>query len=267
MNIPWKMTFMANQMRWSTYAKVSAILDSPVEYYRSLLVLAFAPSFNDPWYYALKNGFRVRIPHFMSGYIFREIFIDQCYDEALGLITVDTPRILEIGGNTGLFALRAKELFPQSYIKSYEPEGKNFLAFINLVMENNLQNVDVKRAAIGKSEGLATLFINRKNIGGHSTVFKTRGAEVQTVPVMTMKMALEDQDRFDLVKMDCEGAEIEILLSLREEMVNKIPLIVFETTESEQRTRFVFKHLESLGYRIQKSNNLFIADARETEML
>jgi len=69
----------------------------------------------------------------MSSYIFREIFIDECYDEALQSITTDFPYILEIGGNTGLFALRSKTLYPKAHIHSFEPEAQNYSAFKSLI--------------------------------------------------------------------------------------------------------------------------------------
>ena len=49
----------------------------------------------------------------MTLYIYKEIFVDRCYD-----LTLDRsfPVIIDIGANSGLFALRIRQLYPSAQI-------------------------------------------------------------------------------------------------------------------------------------------------------
>ncbi len=78
MIIPWKVIFLLHQLTWSTYKKTSDVLLSPLTYYGSLVDLARNKELTAPWTFNLKTGSTVNIRHFMSSYIFREIFIDEC---------------------------------------------------------------------------------------------------------------------------------------------------------------------------------------------
>jgi len=143
---------MLGQLNWSTYRKASQILRKPSRYYGSLLDLAFRKNVQRPWRFVFRDGNQMKVSHFMSSYIFREIFIDKCYDEALEALSIGAPRILEIGGNTGFFTLRAKALIPNARI--------------------------------------ITLHLNDKNIGGHSTVKSFDSGRAETVPMISLDRPL-----------------------------------------------------------------------------
>lgn len=260
MRIPWKIRFIMGQLNWSTLRKVSQILRKPSRYYGSLVDLALRKNVQRPWRFVFRDGNQMKVSHFMSSYIFREIFIDKCYDEALEALSIGAPRILEIGGNTGFFTLRAKALIPNARITSYEPEPSNYMAFLDLINENNLLDVVVHCEAMGAKDGIITLHLNDKNIGGHSTVKSFDSGRAEAVPMISLDRLLEDHPYFDLVKLDCEGAEYDILKSIQAEHAAKLPKLVFETDGSEARKKALFDHLESLGYQIRASSSLYIAE-------
>lgn len=54
----------------------------------------------------------------------------------------------------------------------------------------------------------------------------------------------------DLLKLDCEGAEYEIIKSIDKEMAKCIRKIVFEITPSLYDTNEISEHLKDLGYRM-----------------
>ena len=260
MIIPWKVNFLLQQLTWSTYKKTNDVMLSPLTYYGSLVDLARNKRITAPWTFNLKTGSTVNIKHFMSSYIFREIFIDECYDEALQSITTDFPYILEIGGNTGLFALRAKTLYPKARIHSFEPEAQNYSAFKSLIQKNELEDVYVYKEAVGSESGLINLHLNDKNVGGHSTENTFAGNRIETVAMVSILDVLEEHLIFDLVKIDCEGAEYQILMTLEPKHTGQVPKIIFETINEGAKTRNLFAHLTSIGYTIRPSHNLFIAE-------
>jgi len=250
---------MLHQISWSTYRKTAEILSSPMMYYASLIALARNSKPQSFWTFTLTSGKQIKINHFMSSYIFNEIFVEQCYDEALGLIKTDYPQILDIGANTGMFVLRAKSMFPKAHIVAFEPELDNAKSFRTLVSENELDNVELHEAAIGNIDGFTTLYLNEKNIGGHSIVKSFGSNQAQTVPLKSIHSLLEEHLVFDLVKIDVEGAEYEILMALEPRHVPQLPLITFETQLPMFRRKRLFAHLKSLGYHTIPSGKVYIA--------
>jgi len=100
------------------------LLNNPAAYYASIL-LKMVPGIYPP---PLQLRFR-HSPHsfpvgsFMTAFIYKEIFADSDYDIALAM---PRPSILDVGANTGLFALRMKQLYPEARIACFEPEENNF---------------------------------------------------------------------------------------------------------------------------------------------
>src|SRR6185437_2668840 len=159
----------------------------------------------------LKDGKRVGIPTFMSLYIFSEIFVDGVYD---GGFAAFPKFIIDIGANTGIFVLRAKQLCPDASVVAFEPEVGNYNELLRTVECNRLTNVSTIRAAIGVKPGPITLYRHPRNNGGHSTVSQVSGVAV-TVPGATLTDAIgKVGGRVDLLKVDCEGAEEMILRGL-----------------------------------------------------
>ena len=54
------------------------------------------------------------VKEFMTLYIYKEIFVEGCYD--LSLATDPAPFIIDVGANTGLFIIRMKQLYPNAKV-------------------------------------------------------------------------------------------------------------------------------------------------------
>ena len=82
----------------------------------------------------------------MTLYIYKEIFVDGCYD-----LTFDraAPFVVDIGANSGLFALRLKQLYPSAKIACYEPFPPNFAQLENTIAVNSLDEVTPLQKAVG----------------------------------------------------------------------------------------------------------------------
>jgi FkbM family methyltransferase len=140
-----------------------------------------------------ENGVRVA---------FLELLLDDCY--GLRELSHDVTTILDIGANVGLFGLAARRAFPKAVIHAYEP---------NLRLEDYLKNqARIARftyfmEAVGLDRGFVTL-------DDHEDSVQTRSHRdaAGLVPQVPFKAAIQRLGgTVDLVKMDCEGAEWEIL--------------------------------------------------------
>jgi len=189
----------------------------------------------------------------MTLYIFEEIFLSGVYD--IDVRGVES--IIDIGANTGLFVLRAKQRWPNVRIVAFEPEPANYSALSETIKINRLQGVTSIQAAVNPEHGFVTLYRHPRNIGGHSTIYRHSNDSVQ-VACQTMLDALSlcPGGRCDLLKVDCEGAERAILSSLTPELASRVRTIVYEPTEGYSE---VNRRLEVLGFAISADKGTFIA--------
>lgn len=135
--------------------------------------------------------------------------------------------IIDIGGHIGLFALYASQFCKKGQIYSFEPVIENYNLFLKNVESNNLTNIKVFNTAVSKSDGKINLFLNEDQ-AAHS-IF-TKSESINEVNSITLQSIFEDNKikNCNLLKIDCEGAEYEILENLPTEYFIKIQKIIIE---------------------------------------
>lgn len=135
--------------------------------------------------------------------------------------------IIDIGGHIGLFALYASQFCKNGQIYSFEPVIENYNLFLKNVENNNLKNIKVFNTAVSKNNGKINLFLN-KDQAAHS-IF-TKSESVNEVNSITLQRIFEENNikNCDLLKIDCEGAEYEILENLPIKYFAKIQKTVIE---------------------------------------
>jgi FkbM family methyltransferase len=116
------------------------------------------------------------------------------------------PVILDIGANVGAFAIWASRRWPGSHIHRYELLPENFA-----LLERNLVplagRVELNNFAIGDAAH-TLLYLGRNNCG-EASFFDIGEQRPEAVQVTTKPPGV--LPRADILKMDVEGAEIEIL--------------------------------------------------------
>jgi FkbM family methyltransferase len=135
---------------------------------------------------------------------FAEIFLDDCYGLTTHFASARFDAILDIGANVGLFSLAARMNFPRATIHSYEP---NACLAPYLSSQSAAGNFAFFLEAVGRSAGRVALALNPDSVLV-STIATPDGAVQQ----IAFSAAVERMGgEVGLVKMDCEGAEWEIL--------------------------------------------------------
>jgi FkbM family methyltransferase len=212
-------------------------------------------------YLALTDGHVIPVRDFMTLYIYKEIFVDRCYDLTF---PQSAPVVVDIGANSGLFALRIKQLYPSARISCYEPFPPNFEQLRNTISVNKLESVTPLQKAVGARPGRAKLFIHKRNMGGHS-FYDTEALNTDYVDVEVIDLPSilgELQQEVDLLKLDCEGAEFDILMNLDAADARKIRQIIVETTSDLYDVDELNARMTSLGYRHQPRNGLCLYTQR-----
>ncbi len=200
----------------------------------------------------------LQVDEFMDLYIIHEIFVQACYD--VWPERPKNPVIIDVGANKGFFALRMQQLFPDMRLHCIEPVEHNLDRLRAHITDNKIP-AKVHPFAIGFPERTDTIYLHPTNSGGHSLVLKNKGGE-QEVKVISLRnfMALNDIDHCHMLKLDCEGAEKEIILSIDEELAKRVDAILFESATTELFSpQLLLDHLKGLGYVAKAHEDLFIA--------
>jgi FkbM family methyltransferase len=134
---------------------------------------------------------------------FVELLLDDCYDLQAIARASRVRTVLDIGANVGLFGVAARSAFPEAMIHAYEP---NPALEPDLADQARQAGVTYFLEAVGAASGTVTLDFDRDQ----SVLSRTRAGG--SIPQVAFATAIERLGgAVDLVKMDCEGAEWDIL--------------------------------------------------------
>lgn len=147
----------------------------------------------------------------LDEWILNEVTNLQCYFYKLNLTPNDI--LLDIGMNAGYITLISSGLCKE--VIGYEPETDNFnLAKRNMELNKIKNAIIINRAIVGDKTKTRRLFINTKKNRGTHTFVETWGRKIQTVRCDNINTVLKKYSPTK-IKMDCEGAEAEIIKGIK----------------------------------------------------
>ena len=147
-------------------------------------------------------------------FLFEEIFLNEEYnfDSA-----THSPVILDCGANIGMSVLYFKWKYPDSRIVAFEPNPNSFDLLKKNVVENNLKDVEIYNLGLFDAETIIPFYINNNLSTLVGSIIPERGGNKKLeVPAKKLSQFIKELGEVDLVKMDVEGAEVNILNDLVE---------------------------------------------------
>ena len=129
--------------------------------------------------------------------------------------------IIDIGAHIGLFSLLVSQFCKTGKIFSFEPIGDNFDLLISNLKLNHIENIHPFNFAVSKNTSNVNLFLNSDQ-SAHS-IFSSDSESI-TVQSISLQRILDENkiSSCKLLKLDCEGAEYEIIESLPSDLFTKI---------------------------------------------
>jgi FkbM family methyltransferase len=166
----------------------------------------------------------------------------------------------DIGANIGFFSLIAARLVgPTGHVYAFEPVESNAAAIVRSGRRNDFATIKVFVQAIGSRTGTADL-LTARHIGG--AVLASVGEPPDRVgcvrvEVLTMDEAIARHGLRppSLLKIDVEGAELEVLHGMVETLSNYRPKLLYEIDDASmdglvEKREAIAKVLTAARYRL-----------------
>ncbi len=119
-------------------------------------------------------------------------------------------RCVDVGANIGFFSLlMARLVGARGHVTAFEPGPANFRFLERNLALHGMDNVRALQLAAGSRQETRPLRVDRA--GTKNSFFAGRGSRAVDVQVTTIDAAVE---RADFVKIDVEGAELEVLAGM-----------------------------------------------------
>jgi len=166
-------------------------------------------------------------PHTTDSSAFMEVWIMKHYSPP-GFEIRDTDTVIDIGAHIGFFSVMAASQARKGAVYSFEPDGRNFGMLQENIEINEIKNVVPINSAVAESNGERELFTSPDNLGAHSFYITSyegthyEGKELVKTTSLESVFKQYDIHQVDYLKLDCEGAEYEILCSSPPSLLHKI---------------------------------------------
>ena len=182
---------------------------------------------------------------FLSAY--KEIFLEQIYKFKTD---VATPKILDLGANIGLSVLFFKSLYPKAEITALEADPKIF-DYLTRNVNQSYPDVKLIEAAIWHEN--TTLNFVSEGADSGQIAKSNNSIEVKAIDIAGL---LEEQ-QFDFIKMDVEGAEEYVLPRCRG-LLDSVQYLFIEyhsRINCKQKLDRILSILAQENFRVYLQNN------------
>jgi len=162
--------------------------------------------------------------------------------------------VVDIGAHIGLFSVFAARKLQARRIISVEPDPANFTLLSKNISANHVENATLVNIAIADESGKRRIYGNPSNTGGHG--FYARGASSRLISTFSLMDLFKSSgvSECSLLKMDCEGAEMEILENAPDGLLRIVSAISVEyhsDAYSPELLEMLRTRMEGLGFLLE----------------
>lgn len=230
-----------------------------------MTVVASVPGGRIPLFYAEDLGRRVLMT---GGFEAAEIDAVMSY-ATQGSFAAD------VGANVGMFTIPlAQKVGATGVVLAFEPHPLNAERLRRNCASNVVSNVVIHQIALAERDGTAVLQLGKDHAYG-STIRVAPGKEsgqALSVPCRTLDGIWRDvgRPRISVVKVDVEGAELDVLNGARELLMECGPALLMEAN-SANALRELSDWLAGVGYvrttnrNFEPWNHLFLRDGQSAD--
>lgn len=139
---------------------------------------------------------------------------------------------LDIGANEGFFSLLAAQAIgPDGRVFAVEPQSN----LVSIIQENSKVNrfnqIEVFQEAFCEVDGEVELNLSHSLNSGASSLFRRHSGKMDTVKVKSERFdhwwLNQSKPKFNVVKIDCEGAELFVIRSAKKALEERFADLIF----------------------------------------
>lgn len=184
-----------------------------------------------PFIVELREGARFFVRTALDIWVLKEAFLDREYERASTEIQ-DGWTIVDVGAGLGDFAIGVARAHPRCRIYAFEPFANSYSLLRRNLEMNRVQNVHAFPTAIAgragaiKLRGISSEPVEITILDGN----RWGQAAADQVQTTTLQQVFAELQVFtcDFLKMDCQGAEYEILFSCDDATLSRVRHLCLE---------------------------------------
>ncbi len=183
----------------------------------------------------------------------------------LGKILKEDMVFFDIGANKGEFTVFAAKRLGKGRVFAFEPVKGLCIELKANVTANHFQQVDIVNKGLGNSNTQAVIFNAEKKYDheinwGTYSIYRRKGVDHPSGTIELMKLDDFVNDRkiaaVDIMKIDIEGAELEMLRGAEQTIRRFKPVIFIEINEvtssaAGYHSLDILAYLANVGYRLE----------------
>jgi FkbM family methyltransferase len=188
---------------------------------------------------------------------FWEIFVHDEYQFDGKSIVDKNDIVLDIGANLGFFGLYAIENGAQKVycVEPFPTVYKNIKK-----LSEKLPIVPINKAVTSKTNNV-TMVLNTVGwaancLSEYNDIFNNNGEHISVEPININDLIESIGSNIDLMKIDCEGSELDLFETITSENLNKINKMVIET-HSDYISNFIKEKLTNNNFEVKSKKGMF----------
>lgn len=189
--------------------------------------------------------------------IFEDVFRRRSYSDFFPFY--QNTCILDIGAHWGYFSIFANHnTGPDTKVTAVEPSSLNFKMLLENIARSKSAKVSAFRFAVAASNGDVALRMGYEANNSLALLGAVQGGTgvSEMVEAVTLQnlVARCGHDRIGFLKMDCEGAEYQILQTASNACLSKIDVISMEFHDLKSESHngeFLYRRLSEAGFSIK----------------
>lgn len=171
--------------------------------------------------------------------------------------------VFDIGANNGFFTIFAALQAQKVY--AFEPLNKLFDKIQKTIEINGIKNITLENLGLAKEKGYFSFYESHIHNGCHSLYKRNIGDTEIKIPVISLEgYCLEKGiSRIDFLKLDCEGAEYQILENMSEKFlrhnIHKISMEYHDDIVPNKTHKILIDLLSKNNYKVLVNNGFLYA--------
>ena len=165
--------------------------------------------------------------------------------------------VVDVGANLGFYSILFSTIASKGKIYAFEPENKNYKKILKNIKINNLKNIKLYNVGLSNFKSNRKLILTSKiNDGGHFIETNSNFKKYNYQKIKTDKLdnIITTKKKFEIIKIDVEGHELEVLEGMKETL-KKTKFIIIETgNQYHEINSFLVKNKFKNIHKFQKDS-------------